>query len=183
MSVEKFNRLPSLANEDFLDNGNLVRRNGKDIVMFYADYCGFCRDLKPLYVEAAYALRNKARFHKVDLQSLSPELQRRLRNFKYEIKGIPALYGFTNGSQPVLFNRPKTIEAISAFIDEIPQSGDQQRQQRPRYSRSSTTPYSSTTSSKTPKRVSTTLKRVTKTNNKPNLMTRSMTAANNRLLK
>jgi hypothetical protein len=66
------------------------------LVMFYADWCGHCKTLKPVWNEAAKkANTDKKRMVMIDVGGKSAEQQALID--KYEIDGFPTILIFQNG--------------------------------------------------------------------------------------
>lgn len=71
----------------------------KTLVLFYADWCGHCQQLEPVWDETA--AKSKGRLVKKnvgakDVDKKTDEENQRLMD-KFEIKGFPTIYVFQNG--------------------------------------------------------------------------------------
>ena len=71
---------------------NAETKEGVTIVDFYADWCGPCKALAPTLETLTENNNDKLKVLKVDVDK-NPELAG-----KYDVKGIPALFFFKNGS-------------------------------------------------------------------------------------
>eukprot|EP00066_Takifugu_rubripes_P021814 XP_011611080.1 PREDICTED: protein disulfide-isomerase-like [Takifugu rubripes] len=85
------------------------------LVEFYAPWCGHCKQLEPIYAEAAGKLKEEGsaiRLAKVDATE-EKELAE-----KFEIAGFPSLKLFVNGDsmKPTDYNGKRTLTAIIQWI-------------------------------------------------------------------
>ncbi|OAF69839.1 hypothetical protein A3Q56_02340 [Intoshia linei] len=77
------------------------------IVEFYADWCGHCKSLAPIYKEAASKLKGIIKFGAVDMQK-NGELGK-----PYGIKGFPTLKIFCSDKKsPSDYNGSRSVDAI-----------------------------------------------------------------------
>lgn len=82
------------ANEETFE-AEVIRFDGIAVVDFWAQWCGPCKMLGPIFEELSndYADNPKIKFVKVDTDE-NMEL-----SFKYKIRGIPCIKIFKNGEE------------------------------------------------------------------------------------
>ena len=90
-------------------------KTGKQLVLFYADWCGHCKKIKPVWDEAANEIKDKdKKMLKVNCGGGS-EKEKEIME-KYNIDGYPTIILFTNG-KPSPYegarNKDAFIEALS----------------------------------------------------------------------
>lgn len=67
--------------------------SGVVIVDFYADWCGPCKKLKPIFTQLAQSYKGKAKFAKVNID------HSRSVSKKYNVKKIPTVILFKDGKE------------------------------------------------------------------------------------
>ncbi|MEM0465748.1 MAG: thioredoxin [Candidatus Pacearchaeota archaeon] len=87
-----------------INNDNFEREIIKSeipvIIDFYADWCGPCQMMKPVFEELSQKFKGKLKFVKINT-GVNPEITQR-----YEITGIPCL---------IVINKGKEIDRIIGF--------------------------------------------------------------------
>lgn len=97
---------------------------GKFLIMFQADFCGYCKKAKPMHVECASKLGgldlNGVIFATVHSDSPNPSetaLGKRLGSH-LGINGIPAFVLYDASTQQFkMYEGPRTVESIQKFIN------------------------------------------------------------------
>ncbi len=78
-----------ISSNDFND----FTKSGIVIVDFYADWCGPCKKLKPIFNQLAHSYKGKAKFAKVNIDH-----SRSVAN-KYNVKKIPTVILLKDGKE------------------------------------------------------------------------------------
>jgi len=81
--------------DDFISKGNSV-------IDFWAEWCGPCKMLKPVFEDVAKEMKGKIKFGKVDIED-GQEIAER-----FGVMSVPALVFFKDGEQ---------VEMSSGFVD------------------------------------------------------------------
>ncbi len=81
--------------DEFISKGNCI-------VDFWAEWCGPCKMLKPVFDEVAKELKGKIKFGKVDIDSGQNIAER------FGVMSVPTLIFFKEGEQ---------VEVNSGFVD------------------------------------------------------------------
>lgn len=89
-----------LTNENFDSNGDLTEFNNVNaVILFYAPWCGHCRDIKPIYIQMAEKFkRSNVKAFAVNgdknkdlLRRIDPDV------WGYQVRGFPTIIGYSNG--------------------------------------------------------------------------------------
>jgi protein disulfide-isomerase-like protein len=86
---------------------------GKKLVLFYADWCGHCKKVKPEWEKAASDAKGKGNMIKIncgDKDEKSSELMS-----KYNVEGFPTIIIFDNGTPTEYNGGRKAEDFLSVF--------------------------------------------------------------------
>jgi thiol-disulfide isomerase/thioredoxin len=89
-----------LTNSDFDQQGNLINfPNVSGPVMFYADWCGHCKHMKPNFANFSNMVKGtNMRAFAVNADKNKDLLDRiKLDSFGYSVRGFPTVAGYSNG--------------------------------------------------------------------------------------
>lgn len=87
-------------------------KNGKKLVLFYADWCGHCKKLKPTWDETAKEVnagKKTPKMLKVNCGDDNDESKKLMK--KYDINGYPTILLFVNG-RPTPYDGERTEEGF-----------------------------------------------------------------------
>jgi protein disulfide-isomerase-like protein len=97
------------------DMDQYIKRPEKTLVLFYADWCGHCKELKPTWDEAAeIANAKEKRMLKVNVGGKTAEEEALLK--KYKIDGFPTVMIFQSGEGKP-YDGERTKEALLKLLD------------------------------------------------------------------
>ena len=89
---------------------NKLKKNDKQLVLFYADWCGHCKKLKPIWDDASKEVGDE-KMIKVNVGDGTEEQKKTMS--EYGIQGFPTIITFENGNPKGQFeSRDK-----SSFLD------------------------------------------------------------------
>jgi protein disulfide-isomerase-like protein len=89
------------------------------IVLFYTDWCGYCKKFKPEWEKASAEMNNstinnnKVRFEKVDCdanESLAKE---------YQVNGYPTVKVLRNGQEAEDFEGERSLSGIRSYLESL----------------------------------------------------------------
>ncbi len=83
------------------------------VIDFYADWCGPCQMMKPVFEEASKKFEGKAKFMKLDTQE-NQELAQ-----KFGIQGIPAFSVVKGQTELGKFVGAMSVDAFSDKVNEV----------------------------------------------------------------
>ncbi len=83
----------------------------KTIVMFYASWCGGCKQAKPYFAKFAKMVQNKKniKVYAIDWSEASRANAHLIPNMKYTITSFPTFIGFSNGEPYSIFQEDGKI--------------------------------------------------------------------------
>ena len=85
-------------------------QNGKKLVLFYADWCGHCKKIKPVWDETAEEVNTtEKKMLKVNCGGKSEKEEEIMK--KYKIDGYPTILVFNNG-KPMDYQGERTSESF-----------------------------------------------------------------------
>lgn len=106
-TTEKASAVVATVNQSDFD---LFIKSGVTLVDFYADWCGPCKKLAPLFRELAREYEGKVKFGKINIDYAKSVAE------KKSVKQIPTMILFKDG-QELKRRGPGTKAEIAAWID------------------------------------------------------------------
>jgi thiol-disulfide isomerase/thioredoxin len=101
--TDKLKNVLELKNKDFDKDLNLINKNAKPktIILYYADWCGHCKHLKPTY-QQLIDMSDKlgvsvAAVNSDESDGLLQRIQSMGKNSEYEVQGFPTIVSYYNG--------------------------------------------------------------------------------------
>ena len=109
----------------FIDvrNDDSVKKYNKEvtkrpiIVLFYADWCGHCKDLEPIWSEFEKIIKQKPN-PKIGVNKVNSDYMSKISGPK-DVMGFPTISYIKNGSKKREYSGPRNVESISQFYDEL----------------------------------------------------------------
>jgi len=93
-------------------------KEGKKLVMFYADWCGHCKNIKPAWDSAAKKVNGEEnKMVKINVGGDDPE-QKKVSK-KYGIDGFPTIQVFNNGSKSEDYSGGRSEEDLVKFVQSM----------------------------------------------------------------
>ena len=88
-------------------------KNGKVFTLFYANWCGHCKNMKPDWVKAANEVNvnGQQKMVMVDLGDKDDQAQEQLRK-DYNIRGYPTIVDLDGGKQVGEYSGERSVEAL-----------------------------------------------------------------------
>ncbi|KAI5647033.1 thioredoxin domain-containing protein [Phthorimaea operculella] len=109
-ATEVFHLADGDALNKFIKRGAAAYK--KSMVMFYAPWCGYCKTLKPEYVQAAADLKGEALLAAIDVAKPGNSKIRQV----YNITGFPTLLYYEKGQLKFPYNGENKRQAIVDFM-------------------------------------------------------------------
>lgn len=83
--------------------------DSKKCILFYAPWCGYCKQFMPAWNKFEEKMKNKINIEKIDCVE-NPEQCK-----KYDIQGYPTIK-LVNGNKITEFNGPRNVESLIKFV-------------------------------------------------------------------
>ena len=120
----KFNQHVSyLEDEDFDSNGRILLDLEKPlIVMLQGEFCGFCREMKPSYQDAAEKSKNIAYFSTIQMDGDESEkkLAKRFGDIVgMEIPGVPSVYAILPNGSAKEYSGDRSTGSLCEFVKSL----------------------------------------------------------------
>ena len=97
---------PLAYNEQFIGNKK------PEFIMFYVDWCGYCKQTKPVFKK----FMDSNRRDNIDIKMLNAEQEGESLAKQYNVEGYPTIILVRNGNHEVC-NSERTPEAWNAWLD------------------------------------------------------------------
>src|SRR3989344_5111338 len=95
----------SITLDNFSSSGNLLVGGDKVLVVFFAEWCGYCHMLKPIVEE----LSKRVSVMAVNLSSgTTPEMS----SWKFNVKGFPTVIGYVSGKPQSIYMGDRTLKDL-----------------------------------------------------------------------
>jgi thiol-disulfide isomerase/thioredoxin len=118
LTLDQMDEDGSLMNTKSMADYNLAK--GKVVVLYYADWCPHCQDLKPTIVKLAeVGKKNGFQVAAIDMAQANEILISRVKKFRYKVQGYPTLIGFMNGKPYSIYQGDRTLGDLSAYAENI----------------------------------------------------------------
>lgn len=90
-----------------------MRKSPDFLLMFYTNWCGFCKRIKPFYAQIATEMKGKYVLAAMDMEKSENSDARRIFN----ISGFPTIQYFENAMPRYLFEGDSTKEGLIKFLE------------------------------------------------------------------
>ncbi len=105
------------------DNNNLSRYNDlvkkvPSIVLFYADWCGHCKSLKPHWNDLEKLVRKQHKENDFMIARINEPFVNKVEGYS-SVSGFPTIYHLMNGEHNADYDKQRDIEGLIEFLSEV----------------------------------------------------------------
>ena len=111
----KVQRIDRTNKDKFIDM--VENTNKHTIVLFFADWCGHCQNLKPAWNQVADKLKSKRNIQVLEVEDT--HLDAIPKKYKKSLLGYPSIQKFKGGKLVEQFTGNRTPEEILTFAQKI----------------------------------------------------------------
>jgi protein disulfide-isomerase-like protein len=90
--------------------------NDTKLVLFYADWCGHCKQFKPIWNETADEVNKGGKKIMISVDVGGKDQESSKISEKYGVDGFPTVVIFSNGSKSGMYNGDRTKEGLLAVV-------------------------------------------------------------------
>ncbi len=90
--------------------------NDTKLVLFYADWCGHCKQFKPVWEETASEINKGGKKIMISVNVGGKDNESSKLSEKYGVDGFPTVIIFSNGSKSSSYDGPRTKEGLIAAL-------------------------------------------------------------------
>lgn len=107
-----------LTSDDF-DGQNLKNVSGKAVILYYATWCHFCVDFKPMYEEMAKFYKDIT-FLQMDIDKNKDMIQKNNKFlYTYKVNTFPTIVLYKNGKYKSTFKDNRTNANFAKAFDKL----------------------------------------------------------------
>tara|TARA_Y100000780_G_C13694565_1_gene420947 strand:+ start:2163 stop:2729 length:567 start_codon:yes stop_codon:yes gene_type:complete len=106
-----------VRNDDSVMKYNKDIRSKPIIVLFYADWCGHCKNLEPIWNEFERSIKGKSN-PRIGVSKVNSDYLSKIDGPK-DVMGFPTISYIKDGSKRKEYSGPRSVEAMKSFYDEL----------------------------------------------------------------
>lgn len=107
-----------LSEKDFTGNVLDTYKNNKVMILFKAEWCGYCKQFMPVFTELSKNYRGDVIFAVIDIDA-NKELLMTINSFLYgyKVQGFPTVVMYNNGYYEETYQGPRTINNLVNYLN------------------------------------------------------------------
>ena len=88
------------------------------IVLFYADWCDHCRNLKPDWINFEKLAREQHKEDDFMIASVNDKFVNKVKGYS-SVLGFPTIYHLINGNREAYYEKQRDIDGLIEFLSEV----------------------------------------------------------------